>query len=414
MIGRPSHDGACNTLGAHVVARDSTDGPATTSDDLRFRRLRLTNWKNFLEVDIPVHDRMFLVGANGSGKSNLLDAFRFLRDVASHVGGLATAVERRNGIDAIRCLAAPPDAAVGIEVEAESKNGGSRWRYGLSFDQGSEGWPRLRSEHVSRNGRTVVERPDSDDARDGTFMQQTHIEQVSKSEEFRCMAELFASVRYVHLVPEIVRDVKRWSASDPNPYGSRFLVEVAATENDERQRRIELLSKALMAVVPHLDAIRLTRDKQGVPHLVARFTHWRNAAPWQTEEYLSDGTLRLIGLLWSTMTAKGPLLLEEPELSLHPDAVRILLQALESARSDNDMQLFVSTHSSEFLQDSGIGLAETVLLISSDGNATEAVLASADEQNRTLYASGMSAGEIAFSSAPPPNASGLMLFTTEP
>lgn len=386
------------------MGNDATRGPAVASGDMRFRRLRLKNWRNFLEVDIPVHDRLFLVGANGSGKSNLLDAFRFLRDAASHVGGLATAVERRGGVDSIRCLGGAPDAAVGVEVEAESTNGGSRWRYGLSFDQGPEGWPRLRSEHVSRDGGTVVKRPDSDDRRDGTFMQQTHLEQVSKSEEFRCVAELFASVRYVHLVPEIVRDARRWSASGPDPYGGRLLEEVAGTESDERQRMISLLNKALPATIPHFEAIRLTRDDQGAPRFVARFTHWRNAATWQTEENLSDGTLRLIGLLWSALTAKGPLLLEEPELSLHPDAVRVLLQALESARRENDMQLFVSTHSNEFLQDSGIGLDETVLLTSSE-NGTKAVLASEDEQNRILHGSGMSAGEVAFSSATPPNAS---------
>lgn len=79
-----------------------TGGPPAATD-LRFRRLRLKNWKNFLEVDIPVHDRMFLVGANGSGKSNLLDAFRFLRDVASP-GGFQSAVARRQGVEAIRCL----------------------------------------------------------------------------------------------------------------------------------------------------------------------------------------------------------------------------------------------------------------------------------------------------------------------
>ena len=383
----------------------------TAASDLRIRRLRLKNWKNFLEVDIPVHDRMFLVGANGSGKSNLLDAFRFLRDVASYERGFVEAVQRGNGLDAIRCLAAPPAAAVGIEVEAESKNGGSRWRYGLSFDQGPEGWPRLRSEHVSLDGRTVVERPDSDDRRDG--MQRTHLERISKNAKFHCLAALFASVRYVNLVPEIVRDSVRWAASGLDPYGVRFLEEVAGTASDEQQRLISLLNKALRATNPYFDAIRLTRDDRGAPRFVARLTHWRNATTWQTEAHLSDGALRLIGLLWSTLTARGPLLLEEPEKSLHPDVVRVLLQALESARHDNDIQMFLSTHSNEFLHDSGIGLAEIVLLESS-AHGTKAVLASADEQNRILYASGMSAGEVAFSSTPPPNAPGLMLFTTDP
>ena len=48
------------------------------SGDLRFRRLRLRNWKNFLQVDVALQDRLFLVGANASEKSNVLDDFRFL------------------------------------------------------------------------------------------------------------------------------------------------------------------------------------------------------------------------------------------------------------------------------------------------------------------------------------------------
>ena len=80
---------------------------------LRFRKLQLKNWKNFASVDIELRDRMFLVGANATGKSNLLDAFRLLRDVASSGRGLAEAIRRREGVDTIRCLAAPRGAAVG-------------------------------------------------------------------------------------------------------------------------------------------------------------------------------------------------------------------------------------------------------------------------------------------------------------
>lgn len=42
------------------------------ANNLRFRRLRLKNWKNLREVDVAVRDRMFLLGANGSGKSGVL------------------------------------------------------------------------------------------------------------------------------------------------------------------------------------------------------------------------------------------------------------------------------------------------------------------------------------------------------
>ena len=42
-------------------------------------RLKLTNWRNFTDVDVPLLDRAFIIGPNASGKPNLLDAIRFLR-----------------------------------------------------------------------------------------------------------------------------------------------------------------------------------------------------------------------------------------------------------------------------------------------------------------------------------------------
>jgi predicted ATPase len=44
--------------------------------------LRVKNWRNFQRVSVALRERQFIVGANASGKSNLLDVFRFLRDIA--------------------------------------------------------------------------------------------------------------------------------------------------------------------------------------------------------------------------------------------------------------------------------------------------------------------------------------------
>ena len=49
--------------------------------------IKMKNWRNFRNVDTPLGRRMFLVGANASGKSNFLDALRFLRDIAKTEGG---------------------------------------------------------------------------------------------------------------------------------------------------------------------------------------------------------------------------------------------------------------------------------------------------------------------------------------
>ena len=48
-------------------------------------RIRLKNWKIFQNVDVPLGPRTFLIGNNAAGKSNFLDALRFIGDVAGKV-----------------------------------------------------------------------------------------------------------------------------------------------------------------------------------------------------------------------------------------------------------------------------------------------------------------------------------------
>ncbi len=65
---------------------------------MRFTQIRLKNWRNFVEVDVEVANRVFLVGANATGKSNFLDAIRFLRDIVITGGGFQVAIQQRGGM----------------------------------------------------------------------------------------------------------------------------------------------------------------------------------------------------------------------------------------------------------------------------------------------------------------------------
>lgn len=68
--------------------------------------LSLKNWRNFLSINVNLRERAFIVGPNASGKSNLLDAVKFLRDICGAGGGLQKAVQDRGGVSKIRCLSA--------------------------------------------------------------------------------------------------------------------------------------------------------------------------------------------------------------------------------------------------------------------------------------------------------------------
>ena len=381
------------------------------SKDLRFRRLRLRNWKNFLRVEVAVRDRLFLVGANAAGKSNFLDAFRFLRDVALSGSGFREAVlhPRRGGVSGIRCLAARRHPDVELTVELEEEGEGTAWKYEIAFHQDNQRRPRIRKERVSRGGQALVDRPNKEDAADPERLTQTYLEQVSVNQAFRDLAVFFGSIRYLHLVPQLVREPDRSVGRTNDPFGGDFLEQVAKTQERTRTARLGRIQRALRVAVPQLEQIDLWRDARGTPHLRGRYQHWRAHGAWQSEEQFSDGTLRLMGLLWAVMDKGGPLLLEEPELSLHPEIVRVLPQMLARVQRLSGRQIFVSTHSADLLRDEGIGLDEAMLLVPGP-EGTEVVPAGSSREVRALLDGGLSLADIAIPKTRPENAAQLALF----
>ena len=195
----------------------------------------------------------------------------------------------------------------------------------------------------------------------------------------------------MHIVPQLVREPDRSVGHINDPYGGDFLEQIAKTPERTRLARLKRISDGLKVAVPQLAEIELFRDIRGAPHLRGKYEHWRPQGAWQTEEHFSDGTLRLMGLLWVAMENGGPLLLEEPELSLHPEIVRYLPQMFARVQRRTGRQIIVSTHSSDLWLDEGIGLDE-VLLLRPQAEGTEVQLASAFQEIPELLRGGSFCG----------------------
>ena len=170
--------------------------------------------------------------------------------------------------------------------------------------------PVIEGERVSKYGETILERPDDKDREDVERLTQTHLEQVSENQKFRVLARFFQSVRYLHIVPHVVREFRRDGDYRDDPFGSDFLERIAATNKRSRESRLKRIQEALRAAVPQFEKIELERDPTGDWHLYADYKHWRPKAARQNEATFSDGTLRLLGLLWSLAEQGGPLLLD--------------------------------------------------------------------------------------------------------
>jgi predicted ATPase len=349
---------------------------------VRITRIELKNWRNFQHASLVVGRRLFLVGPNAAGKSNFLDAIRFLRDLTIDGGGLQQALKIRGGVPRVRNLAAGNYNHGRVLIAATIGDDASldTWTYTLEFTTEQRGHrrPVVHQETVEHDGRLLIQRPDADDGGDPDRLTQTYLEQVNANREFRAVAEFFASTRYLHLVPQVIREPDRGADRVDDPFGGDFLQQVARTSQRKRIATLKRINNALQIAVPQLDELTLERDAEGRPHLEARYAHWRMVGARQNERDFSDGTLRLIGLLWALQeegTNAGPVLLEEPELSLHSGIVRLLPTMLAAAQERTDRQVFVSTHAAEVMEDEGLGLDE-VALLKPGSNGTVATLVS--------------------------------------
>lgn len=367
---------------------------------MKFTLIGIENWRNFKTVEVELGERSFLVGPNAAGKSNFLDIFRFLADIARPGRGLQAALEVRGGLAKIRSLFARANSKVTVRVNVRND---FDWTYELRLTQ-SKGKPALVDrEAVLRNGDLLVERPDDEDQRDPERLTQTYLEQVNANKAFRELTDFFSSTSYLHILPQVIREPQRMASVSNDAFGSDLLEKMAQLPKKRQSSRLSSINRALRSVVPQFGKLVLERDAKGAPHLKGLYEHWRPKGAWQSEEQFSDGTLRLIGLLWVLLEGSGPVLLEEPELSLNAAIIRRIPQLFARVAGKNGRQIVVSTHSAELLTDPGIA-PEEILLLRPTKDGTEVYPASSIREIMVLLSQGIPAGEAVMPYAEPSNA----------
>lgn len=347
--------------------------------------------------------RSFLVGPNASGKSNLLDSLLFLRDIVAD-GGLQNAVQSRGGVSTLRSFHGPEHADIEIHIDVGSNDQPDLWSYQLKFNQDPQRRPKIKREVVQHEERSLLERPAETDEEDPELLTQTHLEQVNVNREFRDLAAFLKGIQYVDIVPELIRDPERSVSEKEDPYGGSFLQQVAETRDQVRNARLRRIQEALGFAVPNLNQLVFERDEStGTPHLKARFGEAGEEGHWQREKHFSAGTLRLIGLLWTAQDKQGPLLMEEPGLSLHAEVVKAIPQMLVRLQRASNRQVLLTTHAMDLLKDEGIGLDEVLLLVPTDEGTRLAPAASVKEA-RVLLEHGSTMADIAQANTRPSDA----------
>jgi predicted ATPase len=253
----------------------------------------------------------------------------------------------------------------------------------------------VSKEEVWREVKQLFSRPDKDDNKDSVLLTQTRLEQIAANAEFRELAEFFGSITYLHLVPQLLKfaDQLGGRTLENDPFGQSFLERISKTTERVRNTRLKKIGEALTLAVPQFKELRFVKDDSGHPHLEALYSHHRPNAGWQSEEHFSDGTLRLLGLLWALLDGSSMLLLEEPEISLNDAVVKeipLIIQRLQKNRKPK-RQVLISTHSEALLSNPGIdGRGVLLLEATADGSIGRTL----KEDEASALEAGLSVAEV--------------------
>ena len=355
-------------------------------------RVSLKNYKSIAACDVQLQPLTFLVGRNGSGKSNFLDALRFVADALD--SSLEHAIRDRGGINDVRRRSRGHPNHFSIRLEfalPEGSTGHYAFRIGTRSPGGYEVQIeecRLQSEKLFTP--EVYFRVDNGSVTDTSVKvapaaatDRLFLVNASGLPEFRPVYEAFSRMGFYSLNPDKIRDLQ---APDPRDVLTRDgdnITSVFAQLSLPAKQRVQ---EYLAAVVPGMhkvevkefgpkETLEFRQDVAGDKH------RWRFLA-----NNMSDGTLRVLGILVALFQGEGdaqkrvPLVgIEEPELALHPAAAGVLLDSLQDAAEKT--QVIVTSHSPDLLDNKDLDVESILAVEARDGNT---VIGRVDEASRSV------------------------------
>lgn len=304
-------------------------------------RLTIRGFKSIQELeDFELNNLNVFVGANGSGKSNLISFFRMLQAVIA--GTLADYVRESGGVSDLLFHGRKTTR----EMTFETRFGARGYRFTIKpgpgercalaeearFYTGRTGWWELGTSGDDRSLLVDEARGSSQDAR-----YSKPVYSAIKSWKIYHFHDTSTTAAMRHA--EIVEDNKRlrYDASNIGPFLLRLRNEDASSYRD--------ILNACRLVTPFLDDFLLEPVVMG-PKTKVALTWTTKGTDYPMQPYhLSDGSIRFICLATALLQPEPPatIIIDEPELGLHPEAIRILGELIQDAARRT--QIIVATQS---------------------------------------------------------------------
>jgi len=325
------------------------------------RRLRLRNYRSVRDETIEFSNPLFLVGRNGSGKSNVVDAFAFLSDCMNM--GFHAATANRPNLAHVDTTNDGGTATIEVELDHGSyvlEFGFELGRYRIVREE-----CRTANESFYRGEKDAELRPSGEKLRLDSA--KIVLPALGVLDRFAYVNDAISNFRIYNVNHDEIRNSNESERSEILNGDSSNLLGVLSFlkfSKDEKYTEVfRQVNKWLSNVVPSMKS-DVSWMPSRTPEYILQFVQGnRRFSPGS----VSDGTLDALGVIVALHQEPAPSLvvIEEPEANLHPGAVAVIAELIQEA--SERMQVVITTHSPELLDQKWIGADNLRIVTWEDG-----------------------------------------------
>lgn len=358
------------------------------------RSIRLENYRSFELATLHTGRLTAIVGVNSAGKSNLIDAFRFIGESLTSGIGLPVALERRGGFERVvhqttQSGGRRRNVRLTIELELEA---GPQW-YSLYLEAKKGGY-QVKEEVLARDERLIdtifAVRNGAVDAPAGLAppwaAERLTLPLVATHADIAPAYTFLTGMQACAISTDRLRDYQ-----DPDP-GDRLEADgrnaayvLAEIRDADLGEMVDVLGK----VVPGITGVRSARRGTKRTIVFRKRVHGDREIEFEALQ-MSEGTLRLFGVLVALFQPNRPtvLTIEEPEAGLHFAAAQAMVETFEELAGE--VQLLFTTHDPDLIDVAG---PEDVRVVR-DEHGSSVVAPLADHTLATIREELISPGEL--------------------
>ena len=322
-------------------------------------KLILKSFRSFPSATLDFDNPLFIVGRNGSGKSNFADAFSFISEAMS--SPLQAVFDRRGGLDKVRnrrsTKSHPTNLGLSIKFGASDDIDGGNFAFEVKAVE-NYGYEIVREQCqvMKKNGKMIwfdrVKnnwKSDPKDLKPALESSALALPLVGGDERFAPIFKALSAMRVYSIEPAKLREMQdpdSGVALKPDGCNAASVLQELLRKGDADLENA--INGFLEAIVPGTKSV--TPKKLGKKLSMSFTQKWGEKNRLNFEAFnMSDGTLRSLGLIMAVFQKPSPgvLVIEEPESSIHPGALGSILDLIR--RASKFMQVVVTTHSPELL-----------------------------------------------------------------